>query len=144
MLRRLFNRYKNFALVTLPRFYRKVPKLVWGIAAAFGFFSLGVLFTLFMIFQEQPYNYEDLEERNKKLLELVSGYEALSDLYYYQGQNFSVITDLNMIANNPGEVADAFRSSDSYKDKILIQQGRILELRKNAGLYESKESPETQ
>lgn len=144
MLRRLLNKYKNFAITTLPRFYRKIPKLILYSAAAFGFFCLGIIF----VFIVDPYkDYVTVgfhQDQADKYFNLIEGYEELSNLYYYQGQNMNVITDLNMIENNPSEVADAFRSADSYRDKILVQQGRIIELRKSAGIYEPEESPETQ
>lgn len=142
--RSLFNRYKKFALVTLPRFYKKIPKTLWILAGAFGFFCLGIVFTFFMESESYPVSYEDLEKRNDELLKLIDGYEQLSDLYYYQGQNVSVLTNFDIYETNPAEVAEALSEADRYKDKILVQQGRIMELRKSAGFLDPESSPNTQ
>ena len=130
----LLNSYKKLAFVILPRFYKKIPKLVLGASAAFGFFSLGVIVALIIEGNIQEVPYKDLEEKNEKYLNLISGYEELSKLYYVQGSNFATITDIDLYQTNPADVADAFSSSKEFKDRILIQQGRIMEQRKNAGL----------
>ncbi len=130
----LFRSYKKLAFEILPRFYKKIPKLILGAAAAFGFFSLGIIVALMIEGSIQKVPYKDLEEKNEDYLNLISGYEELSHLYYVQGQNFSTITDMSLYETNPADVADAFTSSKEFKDRILVQQGRIMEQRKNAGL----------
>ncbi len=130
----LIKTYKKLAFEILPRFYKKIPKLILGASSALGFFVLGILFTLIIEGNIQKVPYGDLEDKNEKYLNLISGYEELSRLYYVQGSNFSKITDMNLYETNPAEVANAFTSAKEYKDRILIQQGRIMEQRKNAGL----------
>jgi hypothetical protein len=141
---RLFNRYKNFALVTLPRFYRKIPQFVWFLGGAFGFFAAGVLFTLFSMGELNENELDRLNKSNDEYIKLISGYEELSDLYSYQGQNVGVITDPYVLTNNPAEFYDALDSIKDYKDRILVQQGRIMELRKTAGMKDTKEYPNSQ
>lgn len=131
---RLFNLYKKFALVILPRFYRKIPKIIWAGAAVSGIFFLGFASGFFANEGKGSLVYQDLEEEHRDYLNLINGYEELSNLYYYQGQNVASITNLSLYETNPGQVAEAYESSKEYKDKILVQQGRILEQRKNAGL----------
>ncbi len=132
----LLNSYKKLAFQILPRFYKKIPKLILGAAAAFGFFSLGVLFALYVVLKEETDSskYDYLAEKETYYLDLISGYDELSRLYNIQGQNFSIITDFSLLDSNPQEVYRAIDSSENYKDKILVQQGRIMEQRKNAGL----------
>lgn len=131
---RLFNLYKKLALVILPRIYRKIPKLILGSAAVFGIFSAGFLSGFFANDGTNSLAYEDLDRKHKDYLNLINGYEELSNLYYYQGQNVASITNLNLYETDPEQVAKAYESSKEFKDKILVQQGRILELRTQAGL----------
>lgn len=131
----LFAAYKKLAIDILPRFYRKIPKLIWGTAAAFGFFAIGVVFTLAIEGEgKNTTAYKDLTEVSDDYLNLISGYEELSRLYNFQGQNVSTITDMSLYSTNPEEVYEALASSNEYRDKILVQQGRILEQRNQAGL----------
>lgn len=135
----LFSSYKKLAFVIFPRLYRKIPKLIWGSAAAFGFFALGVLFALSVEGDgKNTEAYKYLAEKEESYLNLIAGYDELSRLYNFQGQNFSTITDMSLYQTNPEEVYEALASSNEFKDKILVQQGRILEQRKNAGLLIEK------
>ena len=127
-------KYKLLSLDILPRFYRKIPKIIWFSAAVFGIFIAGMLFDYLTTKPTDFEEYEDLSEKSQQYLDLITGYEELSNYYFYQGQNVSAITNWNLYETNPEEVAEAFESAKEYKDKILVQQGRIMELRKQAGL----------
>jgi len=144
MLRRLFKKYKNFAIVTLPRFYRKVPKGLWVLAGAFGFFVLGVIFGFYWYANTPSLEEERVSKKSDSYLNLIYGYEDLSELYNYQGQNVGVITDPYVLENNPEEFYMALDSIKEYRNKILVQQGRIMELRKQAGILDSEKYPQAQ
>lgn len=119
----------------------KIPLLVWGTFASIGIFLVGTLFGyMFATNSLDGLDYSDLSEQNTHYKELIYGYEDLSDLYYRQGENVGVVMDRDMWEQNPEEISDAFSSMDEYRTYILLQEGRIMQLRKNANLPEFPEN----
>ncbi len=121
------------------KFVRKIPTIIWVFCALFGLFTAGILFGAFLSLSPivpRPSEYEVLETGNRQYLELVRSYETLSDLYNIQGDNVDTILDKDTLFTNPEEAADAFSQMDDTRDLILIQFGKIDQLRKAAGLPE--------
>lgn len=117
---------------------RKIPALIWSLLACsailiFGFCA-GYLKGISSDVPGSPKFV--LKEDNTKLKDVVTGYEHLSQLYINQAQDIGVVLDRDMLANHPEEVTDALRSIDQKRDMINVQIGRILELRRTAGLQE--------
>ena len=135
----VFRKYKRFAF-GLTRFYRKVPALVWGSAAVFGIFALGVIAGIALNDGTESLAYKDLEEKQGKYEDLIRGYEELSGLYTVQGENINIITDTNMLTNYPNEYFEAYQSIGEVRDKIIFQEGRISEMRKEAGFFEGTDT----
>lgn len=139
----IFDKYLQLAFEVLPKFYRKIPKIIWGSMAFLGIFVMGFLFGLILNDGTRSLAYQELGEKEEKYKDLVLGYEELSTLYKYQGQNMGTIMNLDLYETNPEEILQAIDSTKEYKDRILLQQGRIIELRRQAGYFEGGELDET-
>ena len=135
----IFNKYKRFAF-GLSKFYKKVPRLLWGLAAVFGIFALGVIAGIALNDGTDSTAYQDLEESQGKYGDLIRGYEELSNLYSVQGKNLDILTDSNILTNFPEEYFEAYKSVGEYRDKIIFMQGRVSELRRVAGFFDATES----
>lgn len=132
----IWDKYKKFAL-SLGKVYAKIPYFIWA-----GFAVLGILIVGMVMGAELERNSEPaymspaqkLSAQNEKYLDLIDSYEDLSTLYRYQGENVRIMMDEDIMNENPREFYDAVSSMKDYRDRILIQMGRIYELRKSAGL----------
>src|SRR5207237_1433606 len=76
--------------------FKKIPKIVWGTAAVFGIFTAGIIFGYSMSHDSPDPTSSNASAQNLKYMNVIKGYEDLSKLYYYQGQNVSVIMDPNI------------------------------------------------
>lgn len=123
-------------LFSFTNFFSKLPK-----AGLVIFAFLGVLFIGISIGGLSSAPRQDTQPENgtqaAKLINLVKGYEEMDRMYYLQGQDVGVIMDVNIIENYPNEFYDAVKSINKRRDLINVQYGRILELRRAAGLTES-------
>ena len=119
--------------------YRKVPTIVWGSFAVIGILFVGLTmgFTAGSDYQYSPTSLEKVREQNDKYLDLIEGYEIMSQLEAYQDENVRIVADRNMADDHPGEFYEALTSLTDYRDRILIQSGKIIELRRQAGLLAS-------
>lgn len=130
---------KQSAKISFTAFEKVIhalPKFIWTSAAIFGIFVFG--FGTGLDYGKSEDEYKALEEKQKAYDDLIKGYEKLSTLYISQGENVSIILDKNMLYNHPEEVTDAIRSADQFRDMIILQRGRILELRRQADLTNEK------
>lgn len=122
---------------------RRIPFFVFGFFALSGALLIGIFggFAMGSGPQEKTIHEEMMEVRdeNLKLRDLVNGYEDLSKLYYEQGNNISVVLDTDTLINDPLKVRTALKSMNDYRDMINVQYGRIIELRKSAGLHRNNE-----
>lgn len=127
----------------LKKIIRKIPTLVWGLLACSAILTFGFCAGYLKgINSDVPGSPKfTLKEDNTKLKDVVSGYEQLSQLYINQAQDIAVVLDRDMLANHPEEVTDALRSMDQKRDMINVQIGRILELRRTAGLQQYPVQP---
>lgn len=116
----------------------KFPVVIWGSFALLGaaFFGLMLGYMAATDPDVNPAPYAILTDQNRKLSDLVNGYERISELYHLQGENVGVILDQDIVLTNPEEIKDAFNSIDQYRGMINVQYGRIMELRRAAGLPE--------
>ncbi|GEM_PF-5634090 len=117
------------------RFLKKIPKVVWGFFAVVGILFVGMLVGYESAQEDTTLSpIQQIRVRNERYSQVIQGYEELANLYFEQGENLKIVLDKDMILQNPHEVVDAFRSMDQYRSLINIQMGRLLELRREAGL----------
>ncbi len=126
--------FVSFKLV--KRTFRKVPVIFWGTFALIGSFLVGLILGVGILEKKPPEvsPYQRESVKNAKYLNLISRYEDLSKLYTDQGANLTVAFNRDMIENHPDAVNAAILSIDQYRDTILVERGRIDELRHAAGL----------
>lgn len=129
--------------VNKVKLFSKIPTIVWGLLACSAILIFGFCAGYLKgISSEVPGSPKFvLKEDNTKLKDVVSGYEQLSQLYINQAQDIAVVLDRDMLANHPEEVTEALRSIDQKRDMINVQIGRILELRRTAGLQQYPVQP---
>lgn len=118
--------------------FKKAPWITWGLATSIGIFIAGLYFGLLVGIKADypgtPAN--KLKEENQKFKNLIWGYERLSGLYLYQAQDVGVFLNSDALYNHPEEVTAAVRSIDQQRGLINVQIGRVLELRRAAGMPE--------
>jgi hypothetical protein len=114
------------------------PTAVWNTFGVLGVLIVGLVFGFIIgAAASADINNEDLVEENDNLRKLVGGYEELKYLYDLQGDNVSIMLDPDLIYTNPEEVEEAYDSAGQYRDEILVQLGRIYELRSQVNLPET-------
>lgn len=116
---------------------RKVPTLIWAIFAVIGILIVGVSFGLSFANSTtiaRPTEYETLRNTNSKYLDVIRGYETISDLYYSQGKSVSTLLGSDKLLENQALIEQLLTNIKNTRDLILVQEGRMLELRKNADL----------
>ena len=121
---------------------RKIPRVLWVGAALFGILIFGHALGISFAYDptsSAPTQARQLKIQNDKYADLIRGYENLNDLFSMQGQDLTIIMDKNIILNDLTQFQKALDRMTARKDLILLQQGRILELRKSANLPESSE-----
>lgn len=136
LLKSAWKSYGKFAF-SLGKFYKKIPYFIWAGFAVLGILIVGMAMGAEFESRSEPAYMsptQKLQAQNEKYLDLIDSYADLSTLYQYQGENVRVMMDENIINENPREFYEAVSSMKDYRDKILIQMGRIYELRKQAGL----------
>jgi hypothetical protein len=114
------------------------PAAVWNTFGVIGVLVVGLVFGV--IIGASAVNDtagSKVAEENKDLHSLILGYEKLKNLYDLQGENIAIMFDENILYNHPEEIREAFDSAGQYRDQILIQLGRIYELRRAADLPET-------
>jgi len=125
----------GFYLSSGKRLLKKIPKVVWGFFAIVGILFVGMLVGYESAQEDTTLSpIQQIRVRNERYSQVIQGYEELANLYFEQGENLKIVLDKDMILQNPHEVVDAFRSMDQYRSLINIQMGRLLELRREAGL----------
>ncbi len=131
----------GFYLSNGKRLLKKIPKVVWGFFAVVGILFVGMLVGYEAAQEDTSLSpIQQIRVRNERYAQVIQSYEELANLYFEQGQNLKIVLDKDMILQNPQEVVDAFESMDQYRSLINIQMGRILELRREAGLSGSVKS----
>lgn len=117
---------------------KRVPSLVWGLLACTTIFVGGMLIGYVRGMQAENLGTPvyALREENTKLINLINGYTDLSNLYWNQGQDVSIVLNKDMLEKHPEEVTNALQSINQHRDMINVQLGRIFELRKAVGLVE--------
>jgi len=118
------------------RIFKKIPKFVWIGFALLGIFVAGTM----LGFEASEDTHWDsftkrdaLQYENEKYQALITGYEDMSKLYWGQGEAMVAILNDDNIMNNPQKIADSMKTINQARDLIILQQGRIMELRKAAG-----------
>jgi len=127
----------RFAFLRLvKRTLKKVPVMVWATFALIGSFLIGLILGIGYLDNTPPEKtpYQIELGKNVKYQNLISGYEDLSKLYSSQSANLAITFDRDMIENHQDQVNAAILRIDEYRDKILVERGRIDELRHSAGL----------
>lgn len=77
---------------------------------------------------------------NRKLLDLIGGYEAITELYVNQEKNIGTIMNFDLYYSDPKTYNAALDDAGKYRDLINFQHGRIIELRHAAGLRDHAET----
>ena len=117
----------------------KIPVIILGAFAVIGILTVGAIAGYEIGIDPQltqPTIYKQLQLKNNQYQELILAYEELSRLYYEQGANIATVLDRNTLLNNPDKATQALKEVDRIRGLIILQQGRIIELRKTAGLPE--------
>lgn len=123
------------------RLLKKIPTVVWGFFAIIGILFIGMLVGYESAQEDTNLSpIQQIRVQNERYSRVIQSYEELANLYFEQGQNLKIVLDKDMILQNPQEVVDAFKSMDQYRSLINVQMGRILELRREAGLSGSVKS----
>lgn len=121
---------------SIKEIVKNIPRAAWAVAAFFGIFMFGLVLG-FTWGQEDATLKPDPNKDN--MLEVISAYEKIGNLYYQQGEDVSIMTNTNLWTSSPEEVVDAIQSYKQKRDEIIFQQGVISESRKRAGLSGSEE-----
>lgn len=134
-------------LAVNKRFYfrvlKKIPTFVWGAFAVFGVLCLGVILGIAIYSIETEMTEIDyLRQENAALKELVTGYEQMTRLYQDDRTNTGKIMDIETMLSDRELAEDTFTQADLYTNLIMMQYGRLMELRKNAGLPDIPEDYE--
>lgn len=119
---------------------RKIPFSLFIALALIGAFVFGAAVAIATGFDTKlpkPTEVQQTEIQNKNYVELIQGYETLTDMYNTQGENIATILSKDSYQNNPQAVFDALDQVDKTRDLILVQLGKIQQLRKAAGFPEA-------
>lgn len=133
ILQRRFTRLNIFG-----RIFRKIPTLVWGLLACTTIFVGGMLIGYLRGMQADSLGTPvyTLKEENRHLKDVTTAYDELTRLYFQQGQDVSIVFNQDILEKHPGEITDALQSINQHRDVINLQLGRIIELRRTAGLVD--------
>ena len=118
---------------------KKTPTLIWAGFALIGIFVAGLATGIDYsqsTFISPPSEYEKLSTTNNQYLNVIRGYETLSDLYYSQGKSVSTLLGSDKLPDNQNLIDQLLTNIKNTRDLILVQEGRMFELRKNANLPE--------
>lgn len=124
------------------RIIRKIPRVLWVMAALLGILIFGYFAGVSVAYDptsNAPNQAQQLKIENDTYADLIRGYEKLNDLFSVQGQDLSILMDKETILSSPALFSATLNRMTTRKDMILLQQGRILELRKSANLPENSE-----
>lgn len=116
---------------------KKIPTLIWATFAIIGVLIVGVAIGISFsqsTYVSSPSEYEVLKTNNDQYLNVIRGYETLTDLYYSQGKSVSSLLGSDKLPDNQNLIEQLLTNIKNTRDLILVQEGRMLELRKNANL----------
>lgn len=134
---------KNQLKIALTGFFlitKKVPVGLFVALALLGAFIFGFITAYGAAFETElpvPTEIQNMQIQKDNYFELIMGYETLSEMYNRQGDNIATILSKDAIYTNWQAVYNALSQIDKTRDTILVQLGKIQQLRKAAGFPET-------
>lgn len=109
-----------------------IPTVVWGGFAVLGIFFFGLFIGLAFVEDTSMTVPKEQTEQVENYKDVISAYKNVSKLYFLQGQDMDIITDMSKWDQYPDEVFQAIASYKQKKDEIIFEYGRLYEIMRRA------------